>query len=857
MSKKHSKAEQIAEDVEKTSLEEEAVLEKEAGLAPLVIERRPAESPSEAASEEAAAGTASPLPAAAEEAGASEALPEPAADFDAGTRMPAAAESASADGQTGAEEESLAGREPGDRPSADNPADYVGEDETGFDLTLSLPPDAAAQVDANILNQVPYLNPLSNQTYCYLVPRDPESVYAIWEVGETTRNNLTERFGDDFFSRNHLVLRVHQVTDIDFDGTNAHAFFEVNDWLDDKHEYWLRVPPDNDYVAELGYRAEGTEYFETVARSNTIRAPKGSPTNAERYAEGATCSVPYEPVEVPVQPDEWRFNQYLYWRNRTHEAPEEKGYWALVLHQHLPYVRHPEYKVSLEEQWYFEAVLAVYTQLLALFWRLERDKVDFRLTVSLSPPLMAMMQDPLLKQRAARHIDECIALATRERDQSHGQPYHDTTEQILHRFCMAKEVFDAYEGDLTRGYRDFQNMGKLEVIACPGTHPVLPLFRHMPETVRGHIQLACRQYERVFGRRPRGMWLPENAFTPGLDEALAAEDIRYCLTDATGLKEGDTRCHYGTNAPVITPAGVACFGIDEETRAQVWSREGGYPGHENYKEWYRDLGYDADWDYLPDYFKTANVRRNTGIKYYRITKKGADLGGKDYYRPLWAEGTVHEQAGQFVYFRGAKAHHVRASDGIKPCTVSAYDGELFGHWWEEGPAWLESVFRKLCCDQQEVRPVTLSEYLSEQPSHQKLMPGASSWGKKNYFQVWVDGREYQPNCWVLRHYYRLCDRMSDVAARFAEATDPLVIRALNQAAREFCLAVSSDWAFLIETGQAVRYSELRIIRHVDRAATLLRQVEDDAVDATYLATLEAADNIFPWADMDFRAFSRA
>jgi len=833
MSKKHSKAEIVANAIEKDGFEEEVALEMEKGLAPLLVEcispevdqERRAQAPArEFAAADVIDVASMPGPPG----------PAPAA-------LPAS---------------ELAGREEGDRPSADDPKDYARADDTGFDPTLSLPREQAAQVDASILTQVPFLDNYYNETYCYLVPRDPTSLYAIWEVGEETRASLRARFGEDFFARNHLILRIYQVTGIEFDGFNALSRIEIADFLDDKIEYWAKVAADNDYVAEIGYRAQGTEFFEKVARSNTIRMPKGYPTDAERYAEGASIRVDPNHVEVSVKAEAWRFNQYHYWKQRTHAAPEEKGYWALVLHQHLPFVRHPEYAVSLEEQWFFEAVVAVYTQLLNVFWRLERDKVDFRVTVSLTPTLLSMMQDPLLKQRAARHIDECIALATRERDNSHGAPYHDAVQQTLHRFCTAKQVFEAYEGDLTRGYRDFQNMGKLEVITCPGTHMILPLFRHFPEIVRGQIQLACRQYERVFGRWPRGMWLPENAFTPGVDRFLTAEGIRWCLLDATGLKEGDTRCHHGTNAPVITPNGLACFGIDEETRAQVWSREGGYPGHPNYKEWYRDLGYDAHWDYLPAYFKTANVRRNTGLKYYRITAKGSDLGAKDYYKPLWAEGTVHEQAGQFVYFRGVKANHVRSHDRIKPCTLSAYDAELFGHWWEEGPAWIESVFRKLCYDQQEVRPVTPSEYLAEQPNQQKLMPGASSWGKKNYFQTWVDGRAYQPNCWVFRHYYRLAGRLAELATEHAETEDALLVRALNQAAREFMLAVASDWGFLIETGQAVRYSEMQIIHHLDRTKELLRQVRAGSINLTYLATLEATDAFMAWGDMDYRVFCR-
>ena len=733
----------------------------------------------------------------------------------------------------------------GGRPSPERPPEYAD----------AAPETADGAVpDPRALKEIPYLDPHYNETYCYLTPKDPESVFVIWEVGEGTRGELRQRFGPDFFSRRKLILRVCQVTGIDFNGFNAHSVFEVDDWLADKNEYWVRVRPDNDYIAEIGYRSHGQNDFEAVARSNSVFAPRGARTSVERHVNWAQTRVDANAVEVPVDHDAWRFNLYHYWKNRRHHAPEEKGYWALVLHQHLPFVHHPEYDVSLEEQWFFEAVTSVYTQLLSLFWRLERDKCDFRVTLSLTPSLMSMMQTPLLRKRAARHIDECIKLATRERDNSRGKPWIDAVEHALHRFWMAKEVFESYGGNLLQGYRDFQDMGKIEIIACPATHMILPLFKHLPGAVRAELKTAVRQYESVFGRRPRGLWLPENAFTPGIDQFLADEGIAWALINTHGILEGDTRSFYGTDAPIIAPSGVAFFGIDEETRASVWSREGGYPGHVNYKEWYRDLGYEADWSYLPDYFKTADVRRNTGLKYYRITRKGGALHEKDYYHPSWAEGTAHEQAGQFVYHRGSKATHALAATGRKSMVVSAYDAELFGHWWEEGPFWLESVFRKLLYDQREVRPVTPSEYLAEHPGHQQLMPGASSWGKKDYFQTWVDGRPYQPNTWVYRHMFRLSQKMSDLAGRCRDAADPLLVRALNQAGRELLLAIASDWGFLIETGQAVRYSELRITSHAGRARELMRQAETGRIDEKWLATLETADCPFP-AAFDFRDFA--
>jgi len=160
-------------------------------------------------------------------------------------------------------------------------------------------------------------------------------------------------------------------------------------------------------------------------------------------------------------------------------------------------------------------------------------------------------------------------------------------------------------------------------------------------------------------------------------------------------------------------------------------------------------------------------------------------------------------------------------------------------------------------DQTEVRPVTLGEFLAENPHHQEMTPGPSSWGKGDYFQTWVEGREFQPNTWVYRHLYRLCGKMADLATRFRDTTDLLLKRALDQAARSLFLAGASDWGFLISTGQAVRYSEVQIVQHIDRTKELLRQIEAGEINEVYLSILEEADTIFPFQDMDFRVFCKA
>ena len=712
------------------------------------------------------------------------------------------------------------------------------------------------KTDLSILQQDPVVKENFHETYLYVLPKDPHSAYAIYAVTEKTRNSLALRYGEHFFDTNYLMMQVYQVDKKgEFTGFNYNHKFEINDSLGEKNNYWLHLLPDHEYVVELGYRAHGTSYFEMVARSNRFQMPRAGEQKEERYADWREISLSDPSYEVSVPQEKWRYNFYHYWKQgRVSLQPQEKGYWILLLHNHLPFVRHPEYEIFFEEQWLFEAITSVYTQLIALFWKMEKEGVDFRMTLSLSPTLISMLQDTLLQNRYRTHINEVIEFAKKEYDNSLDKPFRKTVELILQRFFLARRVFETYQGDIIRGFRDFQNQGKLEIITCPATHAILPFYLHYPEVVKAQIHIALQQYERVFGRRPLGMWLPENAYHPGLDKFLLSEGIRWTMVNTHGLRQGDTKCFYDVEAPVITDSGLCIFGIDDKTKGQVWSKGNGYPGDSRYKEWYKDVVWDADWDYIPEYFKHAGARRNSGLKYYRITGQQVPLDRKEYYCPDLAYQAAAEHAGQFVYHRGVQANEFCRKNHRKPVYLSAYDGELFGHWWEEGPYWLELVLKKTLYNQSTIRPVTPSEYLSEQHHHQRLNPGITSWGEGDYFSTWLDTRPYQPNAWVYRHLFRLIDQMIDLATERKEATG-LEKRALNQAARELMLAQSSDWGFLIKTRQAIQYSETRIARHIHWTGELLQQIRRGAVDEEFLSTLEQANNIFA-EDMDFRIFSR-
>jgi len=522
-----------------------------------------------------------------------------------------------------------------------------------------------------------------------------------------------------------------------------------------------------------------------------------------------------------------------------------KGYLCIVLHSHLPFVRHPEHEDFLEEDWFYEAITETYIPLILVFERLINDKVDFRITASLTPTLISMFCDPLLQERYLKHINQLIELAHKEVERTRWQPqFNNLAQMYLARFYEARSVFERYDRNLTVAFRGFQDAGKMEIITCGATHGFFPLMDVCRASVKAQVRVAADHYQKMFGRRPRGIWLPECAYNPGDDEILKQEGIKYFFTDAHGVLHGTPRPKYGCFAPVYCKSGVAAFGRDLESSKQVWSSIEGYPGDYNYREFYRDVGFDLEYEYIKPYIHPDGIRINTGIKYYRITGTGND---KSPYVPEWARDKAGEHAGNFMFNRQKQVEYLFDLMQKKPIIVSPYDTELYGHWWFEGPMWLDFLIRKIHFDQDTIRMTTPSEYLAENPRNQVITPSMSSWGWKGYSEVWLQGS----NDWIYRHLHEASERMTELVRQFSHPSpDGMLRRALNQALRELLLAQSSDWAFIMATGTHVSYAVRRTKEHLLRFTQLYEQIKGNCLDGRWLADIEYKDNIFP--EIDYR-----
>ncbi len=521
------------------------------------------------------------------------------------------------------------------------------------------------------------------------------------------------------------------------------------------------------------------------------------------------------------------------------------GYVALVLHAHLPFVRHPESDYVLEEEWLYEAIIETYIPLLHVFEGLKRDGIDFKMTMSMTPPLVSMLRDEVLQDRFDEHLALLRELAEKEVvHNEHNGHLKYLAEYYVEEFGKVKSTWERYDRDLIKAFRQFLESGNLEIITCGATHGYLPLMQMYPQAVWAQIQVACESYEENFGRAPKGIWLPECAYYNGVERMLADAGLRYFLTDGHGILYAKPRPRFGSYAPIFTEAGVAAFGRDQESSQQVWSSKVGYPGAAEYREFYKDLGWDAEYEYIKPYIMPNGQRKNTGIKYHKITSK--DGGEKSLYDPYWAKEKAAEHAGDFMFNRGKQIEHLNHLMQRPPLVVSPYDAELFGHWWYEGPWFIDYFFRKSWFDQNTYDMTHLAEYLQLQPTQQVAIPSQSSWGYKGFHEYWLN----ETNAWVYPHLHKAAERMIELAKR--EPVDELEWRALNQAAREVLLAQSSDWAFIMRTGTMVPYAVRRTRSHVQRFTKLYEDILKGELDSGWLEKVEIIDNIFP--NINYRVY---
>lgn len=557
---------------------------------------------------------------------------------------------------------------------------------------------------------------------------------------------------------------------------------------------------------------------------------------------------------------------------------QKKGYVSFVLHAHLPFIHHPESNDYLEESWLYEAISETYIPLLKNFKKLVDEGVNFRITMSMTPPLLSMLDNKLLQQKYINYLENLIELSEKEiKRTTFNEKMNNLSKYYYERYSEDLRLFrDEFKCDLISQFKHFQDIGVLEIITCGATHGYFPILYVNEKTVRAQIAVGVQTYERYFGKKPRGIWLPECGYVPEADKYLREFGVDYAIVESHGVLYANPTPVYGTLAPIVSPQGFTVFGRDMESSRQVWSSINGYPGDYNYRDFYRDIGYEADYDYIKPYIAHNGVRVHTGIKYHRIT---GDTDNKDIYDIQWAKDSAERQAVHFLNSRTEQIENASHYMNKPPIVLCPYDAELYGHWWYEGPYWLYILFKKIYYDECNFELITPSEYMDKYPEIQQCQPCRSSWGANGYSEVWLN----PSNDYAHKHLHTAGDRMCELAYKFRDSYDTLnnldnqikelkkekkpitsitssskyrntklQVRALNQAARELLLAQSSDWLFIITNNTMVDYAHRRIKDHIGRFTRLYNELNSGKIDRKFLSEIEEKDSVFP--DIDYRIY---
>ena len=527
----------------------------------------------------------------------------------------------------------------------------------------------------------------------------------------------------------------------------------------------------------------------------------------------------------------------------------------LLLHAHLPFVREPSYDRFLEENWFFEAMAETYLPIIQMLNRLEEKGVPGTLNFSVSSVLLAMLTDRSLLDKFSRHLHKQLELLEREKIRLQ----NDSEKMEVVNFYYRRQIalINTWERDcsceIVPALKRLEQIGKINLLTCVGTHPFLPAYQNDVEAIRLQLKITVRAFEDAFGKKPRGLWLPECGYFEGLDAILAEYGFKYFFLETHGVLLAKPAPKYGVFAPIKTPAGLYCFGREQSSSMEVWSRKTGYPGHPEYREFFKDIAHEREDDYLGEYFLAAGTHIETGLKYYRIT--GSE--NKKVYRPWNALRLVEDHARLFVANREETVSNLLPNmDGNKVSILCPYDAELFGHWWFEGPLFIEKMFERAASSNVVEMASLEDSIVADSDVHAPIF---SSWGEGGFGEVWMNDAvtfEYPL-------FFRMRAMMNDLkkrlphgsvrglnAAKSAEnargSKAATVKRFLAQMARELVLFQASDWAFMIHNNSAADYARNRLNGHYENVCALYAEAVKAKPDMRLLKTLEQKNNLFPW-----------
>jgi 1,4-alpha-glucan branching enzyme len=562
------------------------------------------------------------------------------------------------------------------------------------------------------------------------------------------------------------------------------------------------------------------------------------------------------------------------------------GSFCLVLHSHLPYVlRHGVWPHG--EDWLYEAAAETYLPLLGMIDECEFLKGNPRLTIGLTPVLLEQLDQDYFKEGFEHYLEDRIERARSDnREFQHRGDGHLAylAERWVKWYQDLGKQFAKLDRNIPRAFANRAAKGLVEILTSNATHGYMPLLLE-DSSIRAQLRAGLRTSERILGMRPRGVWLPENAYRPcgpwsppiswgrggrnraGIEQFVADEGLTHFFVEnhliegcrSEYVRDGQDWHKVGWDEAQRNPGRgwrsvhepvwvssdgsstkrAAAFARDPEICKQVWSGVCGYPGDGKYLEFHKKQG------------------EKRGLRYWKVTGQGVEMGGKHPYYPDDVPGKVFENARHFCNEIKQRLWDYHNRTGRHGVVAACFDAELFGHWWFEGPQFLRDVMLTLNADP-DVDVCTSEEFLrNHEPDKMAWLP-AGSWGEGGDDRVWTNERV----AWMWEIEYRCETIFGKLTFNLPWRKHARLREILEKAGRELLLLQASDWIFVVSRRQAIDYGIKRFMQHVARFECLCDIAEKVASDNRYLGKLteiekfevkdaDVHDAVFPEIDLNW------
>lgn len=477
------------------------------------------------------------------------------------------------------------------------------------------------------------------------------------------------------------------------------------------------------------------------------------------------------------------------------EAPLGGILW--VLHAHLPYVP-ADHETA---DWFFEALWETYVPLVRALEDLDEEEVPFFLCLSLSPPLVSMLESPSHRRKALEYAERRVRWLEKKKTLPSFRPVQAALED-LHRRYVSSICYWKTTRSLLSKLLKLQRRGRVELLTTALTHAFLPLWKEEPLLLRLQIESALETFQFFLKMQPRGFWLPECGFSENIEVFLRQNSLRYTFVDTHAFLRAAPPPPFGAALPVQGSRGVFFFARDPHAARDIWSRTQGYPANLEYRDFYEDEGWRAPLEELEDLLPGETQRRFTGIKLWAV---GRENGRNKPYDPAAARERLLRDARHFLENRRKAAEHLSEVVRKPPVLGAFYDAELFGHWWAEGVDFLKEVFQAM--KEYRLGFAKPAEWIKYSQGRTRLLE--SSWGAGGGADVWMD----PSNAWMVPEIYSAFWRLKRFWVTIHESK-PMVLQFFSQALWELSLAMASDWAFLVRSGSYREYAAGRVKDHL-------------------------------------------